>query len=273
MLKISRFLGIFNKSENVTATRSYSFMATTGWARYQLLNTHPHVWLPAPQGALPVSLHCCLPFCFWTSGWQNWLHIRITWGTLWPWLHPPQRFDGIGLAWGSFSSTSGDANIRPRLRNHGPGGIESGHRSPSHEVPGEPLLALVMFIKEMFFLVLPRRIDLIFSCFLILWWGLGVVRFTVWCCWQGMDQGSRLLSSHRCWDSRSGFSHLTEHVVWRAVACSPIISSSLWRRDGGCFSGVCYEINLFNAHKKTGCQFKASSVTSVFNLAVIYELL
>ena len=86
-------------------------------------------------------------------------------GELRHWLRP-QRFDDVGLVWGSFSSTSGDANRRSRLRKHGPRGAEGGHRSPSHEVPVEPLLDLGMSIKEIsHFFVLPKRIDLIFFAF------------------------------------------------------------------------------------------------------------
>lgn len=91
--------------------------------------------------------------------------ILVTWGTFRPWLYP-QRFGCIGLELGSFSGTSGDANIWPRLRNLGLGRIETWHRSLSHEVPGEPLLSLAMSIREISTsLVFPGRIDLVFSSF------------------------------------------------------------------------------------------------------------
>ena len=86
-------------------------------------------------------------------------------GELGRWLHP-QRFDGVGLGWGSFSSTSGDANRHSRLRKCGPRGPEDRHWPPSREVPAEPLLDLGMSLKEIsHFFVLPKRIDLIFFAF------------------------------------------------------------------------------------------------------------
>lgn len=77
-------------------------------------------------------------------------------GELRYWLHP-QRFDYVGLVWGSLSSISGDANRHSRLPKHGPRGTESGHWSPSREVLVEPLLDLGMSIKETTFLCSSKK--------------------------------------------------------------------------------------------------------------------
>lgn len=117
------------------------------------------------------------------------------------------------------------------------------------------------------------------------------MKFPGWCCGRGYIKDLVFQAVVNAEDHIVLFAAppppaLTEHTSQRAVVCfctspSPsfpcptsraVPGGDVLAEEGGCVCGVGHEFNFFNVLKKTGCQFKAAFVTSIFNLAVIYEI-